>query len=150
VNILNDLLLYEKLEGGIAVLEKRCEPALSVVYDAVKTFNIQALRANVTLEFTFDGAVFSPSELEQPTMFIDVDRPKISQVLRNLVSNAIKFSNSEVDHKRVLVHVSVVEYEFEGGVEDSLEIDLQVGRFWEEEGKENREPSDGGRGTEWH
>jgi signal transduction histidine kinase len=33
IDILNDLLLYEKLEGGILSLDKRCETALATVYE---------------------------------------------------------------------------------------------------------------------
>jgi signal transduction histidine kinase len=33
INILNDLLLYEKMEGGLLVLEKKPEPALDLVYE---------------------------------------------------------------------------------------------------------------------
>jgi signal transduction histidine kinase/CheY-like chemotaxis protein len=116
VNILSDLLLYEKLEGGILALEKRCEPALAVVYDAVKTFKIQARQADIELDCTFDGAVFAGDELSHPTAFVDVDKPKISQVFRNLVSNAIKFSAlakrtciTDTPCDRIIVHVSVVD-----------------------------------------
>jgi hypothetical protein len=33
INILNDLLMYEKMEGGLMVLEKKREPALSLVFE---------------------------------------------------------------------------------------------------------------------
>jgi signal transduction histidine kinase len=33
IDILNDLLLYEKLEGGILTLDRRCEAALAVVHE---------------------------------------------------------------------------------------------------------------------
>jgi signal transduction histidine kinase/CheY-like chemotaxis protein len=118
IGILNDLLLYEKLEGGILVLDKHCEPAAALIYEAVKTFNIQARQANVRLDFTLDGNMFDSKEVDEPEFFIDVDKPKISQVLRNLVSNAIKFStpanhdpeNATAAVKGVEVRVSIVYY----------------------------------------
>jgi signal transduction histidine kinase len=33
INILNDLLLYEKMEGGLLVLERQKEPAVALVYE---------------------------------------------------------------------------------------------------------------------
>jgi signal transduction histidine kinase len=33
INILNDLLLYEKMEGGLLALERQREPALSLILE---------------------------------------------------------------------------------------------------------------------
>jgi signal transduction histidine kinase len=95
VDILNELLLYEKLEGGILSLEKTIEPGRDVIHDAIQIFNIQARGCGIRMVITYD---------DLDGIMLEVDKPKISQVLRNLVSNAIKFSPSGSD---VTVHTSV-------------------------------------------
>jgi signal transduction histidine kinase/CheY-like chemotaxis protein len=106
IDIVNDLLLYEKLEGGLLQLEKRKEPALSTIIEAVKTLEIQAKQVGIDLQFTFCSDDFPMEELDTPTVSMDVDRPKICQVLRNIVSNAIKFSPTG---SVVSVHVELSE-----------------------------------------
>jgi hypothetical protein len=39
VEILDDLLLYEKMEGGMSLIESRQEPALKVAYEVGKSIN---------------------------------------------------------------------------------------------------------------
>jgi signal transduction histidine kinase/CheY-like chemotaxis protein len=113
VDILDDLLLYEKLEGNILTIDKAREAAVPLVFSTVKSFLIQARQAEVTLECSFDGDVFHEDELLNPTTFMDIDKAKVSQVLRNLISNAIKFiptnnASSKASDRRVTVHLSVI------------------------------------------
>lgn len=95
VDILNELLLYEKLEGGILSLDKTVEPVKDVIHDAIHIFDIQARGCGIRMVITYD---------DLDGIMLEVDKPKISQVLRNLVSNAIKFSPPGSD---VTVHTSV-------------------------------------------
>jgi len=91
VGILNDLLLYEKIEGGLLALERKPYPAVQIITDAIRPFSIQSRAAKVELVTILDDS-FSRDELVVPTVFICVDKSKIQQVVRNLVSNALKFS----------------------------------------------------------
>jgi hypothetical protein len=56
----------------------------------------------------FNKESSSSSEVDKPTVFIDVDKAKFTQVLRNLLSNALKFSP---ENSVVKLHVtSVMKY----------------------------------------
>ena len=104
VSILNDLLLYEKIEGEILALERSKNPAVELIMDIARQFSIQSKAQRVELAFTYDLSCFRADELEKPSVFVLVDRPKMSQVLRNLLSNAFKFSS---EGSIVKVHMSV-------------------------------------------
>jgi signal transduction histidine kinase len=47
INILNDLLLYEKMEGGLLELDKQKEPALSLVYEVRSRSHCTLFRCQV-------------------------------------------------------------------------------------------------------
>ena len=86
VDILNDLLTYEKLDGNLLVLDRGAYDALDIVRGVHKMFAIQARFANITTVLD--------NRLSAATAPVDADSAKISQVLRNLVSNALKFTPS--------------------------------------------------------
>ena len=44
VNVLNELLMFDKLEGGTLMLEKTKENALELVTETISAFNIQVIR----------------------------------------------------------------------------------------------------------
>mmetsp|Transcript_16261 Transcript_16261/g.21062 ORF Transcript_16261/g.21062 Transcript_16261/m.21062 type:complete len:957 (+) Transcript_16261:81-2951(+) len=92
ISILNDLLLYEKIEGGLLALECRTQPVVDLVFDTARVFAIQSRAAKIELKLSYDDAAFSENEQSKPTTFVYVDKPKFTQVIRNLLSNAIKFS----------------------------------------------------------
>ena len=83
VDILNDLLLYEKLDDGIFTLSMTEVPFKDFFMDAVHVFKVQALSFDI--DFTVDC-------LELDNVVVNIDRMKFSQVLRNLISNALKFT----------------------------------------------------------
>jgi signal transduction histidine kinase/ActR/RegA family two-component response regulator len=98
VEILNDLLCFDKLESGILELHKHEVPVNSFISDCVNMFGSQAREAGVTL------SNFSLIKSEQNMMtpgvsngWLDtdtvlMDKSKMDQVLRNLISNALKFT----------------------------------------------------------
>ena len=98
VEILNDLLCFDKLESGILELHKHEVPVNSFIADCVSMFGSQAREAGVTIANT------SPIESDQSTprsgassSWLDsdtvlMDKFKMDQVLRNLISNALKFT----------------------------------------------------------
>lgn len=89
VDILTDLLAYEKLESGLLVLEKSLVNALSFTEDILRPFRLAADSAGLNLRLTVDDATRTVLE----SMSLEVDASKMSQVLRNVMSNAIKFSH---------------------------------------------------------
>ena len=95
LDILNDLLCFDKMESGILVAHKHTVPALSFISDCVGMFSAQAREANVTVTFSNGGEGSSLCHGSSPLLGDDtvlIDRFKMDQVLRNLISNALKFT----------------------------------------------------------
>eukprot|EP01038_Epipyxis_sp_PR26KG_P013579 gene13579-18222_t len=83
VDLLNDLLLYEKLDGGHIALDKSDVSLWQFISEQLKVFKIQAISSQVELKW---------NESCVKGVCCNVDCFKIAQVVRNLVSNAIKFT----------------------------------------------------------
>jgi signal transduction histidine kinase len=101
LDILNDLLCFDKLESGILEVHKHEVSVLPFITDCVGMFSCQARENGVNFVIRTDRAEdsevptqntnFNCSALtEGDTVFMD--RFKMDQVLRNLVSNALKFT----------------------------------------------------------
>lgn len=84
VDILNDLLLYEKMDDGIFALAPSEVSVSALLQEAERLFQVQAKAVEVQLELALPPDVSA--------LVLHVDRSKLHQVLRNLVSNAIKFT----------------------------------------------------------
>ena len=107
VDILNDLLCYEKLESGILELHKEYIVIQPFLRDCVSMFSVQARECDVTMtvltsikegKMTEAGRdVPSDDEQQLPQSLrsedsIFADKFKMDQVVRNLISNALKFT----------------------------------------------------------
>ena len=101
LDILNELLLFDKLETGALVLHKQDVSVTELVEDSVRMFSAQAREKNVELSITnndvtllepcAEGAAAAQLELHDMDK-VSVDKNKVVQVIRNVVSNAIKFT----------------------------------------------------------
>ena len=88
IRILSDLLDYEKLESGIMDIEKSEMILWPFVLDVIKPFRIQARQLGVELIcWNHEEAL---AELGSCT--IEGDKHKLGQIIRNFVSNALKFT----------------------------------------------------------
>lgn len=102
VDILNDLLCFDKMESGILEVHKLMIPVETFVTECVEMFSAQAREGNVTLSVV-TGYDNTMPLLENDMVLID--RFKMDQVIRNLISNALKFTPP---HGSVTVTVAFV------------------------------------------
>jgi signal transduction histidine kinase/ActR/RegA family two-component response regulator len=89
VDILNDLLCFDKMESGILEVHKLMVPVEAFVTECVEMFSAQAREGNVALSVV-TGDYGAMPLLEDDMVLID--RFKMDQVIRNLISNALKFT----------------------------------------------------------
>lgn len=90
VDILNDLLAYEKLDSNSMLLERSSCDMLQIIHHVHNMFMIQARYSNIKLTLK--------NHIARDAIYIDADSPKLSQAIRNLIANAFKFTpvNGEV------------------------------------------------------
>ena len=90
LDTLNEVLNYEKLQSKVMVLEKKKESPVDFIVSSLRMFRMPAQSKGIFLVLP------EPADhlhLQQH-YHIEVDPHKMSQVLRNFVSNAVKFSSS--------------------------------------------------------
>ena len=84
---LNEVLNYEKLHSNVMTLEKTKENPLPFVLSSFSMFRMPA--ANAGIELVLPEAV---DGVNLDYSCVEIDTHKMSQVMRNLISNAIKFT----------------------------------------------------------
>jgi len=108
VNVLNDFLNYDKIETGSLHLELTVLPMWRLIEQTTKEFKLAAERKRIKLDLGFgDDHVVNDEEMAQfhESLSLRAVRPnntksnkvigdsvRLIQVLRNLISNAIKFT----------------------------------------------------------
>ena len=93
LTLINDILDLSKIEAGKVEVERRPVVVAHVVDALVKTFD--PIAKDKGLQFDVDVAAAVPKQME-------TDQQRLSQILRNLLSNAMKFT----EHGRVSLTVS--------------------------------------------
>ena len=88
ISILNDLLTFDKIEGGKMTLEPELVNCCSYFTSLMKPFNLNA--RGKLISFHLDLSELSPTFIRNAC--INVDQAKMGQVARNLISNALKFT----------------------------------------------------------
>jgi len=86
VDVLNDLLNYDKIENGSLNLELTVVPIWQLIEQTVLEFKLPMGSKNITMTFNL------PEDKEYVNHKVVGDAVRLSQVLRNLISNAIKFT----------------------------------------------------------
>ena len=88
ISILNDLLTSDKIDGGKMILDAEVITCCSFFTSSVKPFHISAKDKAITLNV--NCADLSSHFVSNAS--IRVDKAKMAQVIRNLISNALKFT----------------------------------------------------------
>jgi signal transduction histidine kinase len=100
VDVLNDLLNYDKIESGTLHLEFSMVAIWEVVGDTFKAFGIQAQQKSISLQLL--GPVWDETTTQEDRdhhrhLGVVGDATRIAEVLRNLLSNALKFTPDRGD-----------------------------------------------------
>eukprot|EP00607_Mallomonas_marina_P010604 CAMPEP_0182422460 /NCGR_PEP_ID=MMETSP1167-20130531/8165_1 /TAXON_ID=2988 /ORGANISM="Mallomonas Sp, Strain CCMP3275" /LENGTH=481 /DNA_ID=CAMNT_0024600543 /DNA_START=986 /DNA_END=2431 /DNA_ORIENTATION=- len=117
VNVLNELLTFDKLEGGSLMLEKKDVRAVHLIEETVNSFQIQARAGGVDLKLVVESE--GRDRIQLLTLFVDGN--KIAQVIRNLVSNGLKFTPRG---GTVTVRVSIVDDLINNRLQKALKIEV--------------------------
>eukprot|EP00607_Mallomonas_marina_P003130 CAMPEP_0182438702 /NCGR_PEP_ID=MMETSP1167-20130531/85964_1 /TAXON_ID=2988 /ORGANISM="Mallomonas Sp, Strain CCMP3275" /LENGTH=495 /DNA_ID=CAMNT_0024632193 /DNA_START=1112 /DNA_END=2599 /DNA_ORIENTATION=+ len=117
VNVLNELLTFDKLEGGTLMLERTDVNAMRLIKETVSAFQIQARSSDITLNII--PIAFDEEALRN--LIIVVDKHKIAQVIRNLVSNGLKFTPK---FGVVTVRIDLMEEELREKIQTVLKIEV--------------------------
>ena len=86
---LNDLLTYDKIESGMFKVEKVSLSVIPFIQKELNAYAIQARCKDIQMVFNWKD---QPMHNSYEYMTVFADRHKLSQVFRNLVSNALKFT----------------------------------------------------------
>ena len=92
VDILNELLQYEKLEAGMMALEREQVYPLPFIVHTCSPFLVQAQQKGVAYTILAKDLQDLSQDNDLRRWVLSIDRAKMSQVMRNLCSNAIKFT----------------------------------------------------------
>ena len=95
VEVLSDLLNFDKIETGRLSLEFSIVSIFAVVGDVYKTFVAQAREKSIDLKLTgklWEAGSTPEERMEFSGRGLVGDATRIAQVLRNLLSNALKFT----------------------------------------------------------
>ena len=97
VTVLNDLINYDKIESKTLMLDRKLINPLNILVTVIRPMQVQARQNEVTLDMNFmhlDGSsAVIHKEYEYLSNYYTIgDSVKLSQVYRNVISNALKFS----------------------------------------------------------
>lgn len=88
VEILNDVLSYDKVEHGSLNLELTLVPIVDLLSRIMSEFKVPADAKSIQLDRSFVDAEWM--KLEEA--YVVADKVRLAQVMRNLFSNAVKFT----------------------------------------------------------
>ena len=98
VEVLSDFLSYDKIESGKLMLENSVVPIFALIQSTAAEFRTPAIEKRIMLSaktpLTKDVESCQKRTEEQ---FVIGDKAKLTQVVRNLISNAVKLASDEGD-----------------------------------------------------
>ncbi len=83
LRIINDILIYSRLEDNSLPLYPSTFDAHQLIHEAIELFRPLALKKNLVLSCSIETSF---------PQWVSIDRERVAQVLNNLISNAIKFT----------------------------------------------------------
>ena len=94
VDVLNDLLNYDKVESGTLELELSVIPIWKLIEQTISEFKLPAATKKVSLDLKLPKGVgrLPPQANNINQQKVVGDSVRITQIIRNLVSNALKFT----------------------------------------------------------
>jgi hypothetical protein len=90
--ILNDLINYDKLKGGMLQLEVEEIDIIDHMMSTIRPFKVQAQQVDVEILVELILKDDGNESKRMHDLLVLGDRVKIGQVMRNLISNALKFT----------------------------------------------------------
>lgn len=107
LSLIDDIILYSKLQTKIIPVKLSGFKVFSLIKDVYDSFNAQDIPENITLKYEIDPAC--------KDVYIKADYDKLRQVLTNLFSNAIKYTN----RGEIVIGSAVMDNRIEFSVRDS-------------------------------
>ena len=129
LHLINDLLDWSRLQTGTFKIERQKVHAQSMIFNCVSSLTGNAVRKNIDIKVAVPD-----------TFYLKVDERLITQVILNLLNNAIKFSP---EHTTVDVTSNIFNEEFTefvisdegvGITEDGKDTLFKIGRIFSTEG----------------
>ncbi len=94
LTILNDILDLSKIEAGKMKIQPHVTEVKTIFEKVLNLFSQQANQKSINLNFKIDSEI---------PKYLKVDETRIIQIVSNLTSNALKFTEK---HGKVLLHIS--------------------------------------------
>ncbi len=102
LSLINNILDLSKIEAGKITLDKKIFDVQNILFSLKSMFQIKAMDKNIDLNFELDNNL---------PKFVISDEGKLRQILLNLLSNSLKFTNKgSVSLKAELLHDNMIRF----------------------------------------
>ncbi len=115
LNLINELLDMSRIEAGTFSIQKKRNDIIATINNAIKEMQPIAMQKNINLKFI--------NEINE--YFLEVDEYRITQVIINILNNAIKFMQN---NKNIFINVTIKNKE-EIKLPDYVNINLENRKY---------------------